>query len=352
VADDIRIFDSSGQPAVRSEAQQELIDAIRNSGNPALLGNWTEQIIPKSTAGVIDSTGSQAAKPDGKITLDVREYLDAFDARSLYDLIAAFKADIDAVGTSEEIHELLHSLLFPPGLRSAVLPFSTVTVPALRAPLYRVRPNISDPSEVKTVGGVWARPDGGTPGRVNRAGQRILYLAADTAHLAMLEAKPKDGDYLAVSQFVATDKIMLIQVRHMAPGTKLSVRQQRKLSALAEFFNWVFNYSGTDPENPRYDAAQIIALDFRLLPVEVMGWGYQSVLFDTPFAYNIALDADRAKGVLRLVNTQIYHYKAGAEPQILRHTSLVPEEPNVEPGTRLVPGKPVAFEWRPPRQPR
>jgi hypothetical protein len=292
-----------------------------------------------------------AGSSNGKITLDLHEYLDAFDARQLYDRIAAFQKEIDAAGTSEEIRNRLHPILFPTRLRSAVLPLSSVTVPALRAPLYRVRANISDPSDVKSVGGVWARPDGGAAGRVNRAGQRILYVAAETAQLAVVEAKPKDGDYLAVSQFVATDPIVLIQVRDMSPrNQKLSVRQQRKLSALAKFFNWVFNYSGTDPENPRYEAAQIIALDFRLLPVEAMGWGYQSALIDSPFAYNIALDADRAKRVLRLVNTQIYHYKAGASPQLTLHSSLIPAEPNVEPETPLIPGRPIQFRWdKPPR---
>jgi hypothetical protein len=199
---------------------------------------------------------------------------------------------------------------------------------------------------------IWARPDGGAAGRVNRAGQRILYLAAETAHLAMVEAKPRDGDYVAVSQFIATEPIVVIDVRAMKARTKLSVRQQRKLSALAGFFNSVFNYSGHDPDNPRYEAAQIIALEFHFLPVEAMGWGYKSALIDSPFAFNLALDADRAKRVLRLTNTQIFHYKAGESPKLIPHSSLIPAEPNVEPQTALIPGPPIQFRWDRPPQPR
>lgn len=335
--------DHGHSPKAIAEAQQEVMEAIRRTGDSSLLGDWSQRIIAKDPAA--------PARPAGdRITLDVREYLDAFDPSHLQAQIAAFKKDAGATATMStvEIRTRLLSILHPGDLRSAVIPFSSVTMPA-GSHSYRVRANIVDPSDVKTVGGVWSRPDGGTPGRVNRPGQRILYLAANSAHLALVEAKPRDGEYVAVSQFINTEPLILIRIQDMDdPHRQLSVSQTRKLKALADFFNWLFNYSGTDPENPRYEAAQVIALDFHILPVEALGWGYQSVLLRSPFAFNIALDADRAKRVLRLVNTQIYHYKAGPTPSLTKHSSLIPAKQNVEPATALVPGPAAQFEWQVP----
>ncbi|MEX5264285.1 RES domain-containing protein [Kocuria sp. CPCC 205231] len=239
-------------------------------------------------------------------------------------------------------------MIFPRGYRSASLPFWTVEIPAGTRPLYRVRAHMKDPSEVKNVADIWARPDGGSAGRVNRKGQRVLYLALATAHLAMVEAKANPGDYVAVSQFIATEPLILVNIRDMDSPVGLTIKQERKLKAMRDLFNWIFNYSGHDPDNPRYEAAQVVALDYRLVIPPAVGWGYHSALVDSPWAFNVAIDADRAKNLLRLVNTQVFYYEGDPNPRLIRHSSLIPAKKNVEPSTPLIPSLPTKFFWNPP----
>lgn len=244
MTDDVRITSTDGQdPRMTAE---EIVGYIAEAGNPVLAGDWYSKTINKPPTSVPKESVT------GRVSLDMAAYLDAFEPGEIEQRIKTFKKRVAAATDVDSVRQLLLDLLMPQGWSSTVRPFSTLCCPAFGGYLFRVRPGLEGPENIRTVGDIWTPPAGTSDGRVNRAGQPILYTSVDWPGVALRESGAKSGEIVAVSCFAVVDELPLLNFDDMDPHWNLSVGQQRKWRSLAEFYRWAFRHSGTNPDSPEH----------------------------------------------------------------------------------------------------
>lgn len=269
----------------------------------------------------------------GHISIDLSAYLDAFPPGEIETRIKTLKKQLPHTLDAETVRELITDTLTPHGWSSMVRPFSTARIPAWSTYLYRVRPGLHGPEDVKTVGDIWTPPAGTSPGRVNRRGQPILYTSAQYPSVAHHESRAKIGEVVALSCFAITDDLDLLNLDDMDPQWNLTTSQQRKWRQLAQFYRWAFRDSGTDLSSSLHLVPQVLTLDFNMLIPPLVGYAYRSVVVNHPDAINVALDEQHAATRLRLVWTTIWRI---GKPMSRLLTTLVPRRPGLARNTPLV----------------
>lgn len=319
-----------GQPPPMSES--EFAAHVFEAGNPALFGDWYSR-----SDRVPHDTGKEGFP--GRVSVDLAAYLDAFKAGEIEDRITAFKRKLPCAPDANAVHELLRNTLTPSGWSSMVRPFSTVRIPALHTSLYRVRPGLTGPQDIKTVGDIWTPPNGTSSGRVNRPGQPILYTAAEYPAVALHETGARVGDVVALSCFSIIKDLDLLDLDDMDPQWRLNTSQHRKWRKLGQFYSWAFRHSGADPNSPQHLVPQVLTLDFNMLIPPLVGYAYRSVVISHPGAINLALDEEHAASSLRLAWTTVWQI---GKPMSVLLATLTPKRPSIARNTPLVPGR---FRW-------
>lgn len=327
---DVRQISMDGQPPPMSDA--EFTAVVAQAGNPAIFGHW----YIKSERAPDDSGEGRFT---GRVSIDLSAYLDAFSPGEIETRIKTLKKQLLHALDVETVRELITDTLTPHGWSSVVRPFSTARVPAWGTYLYRVRPGLHGPEDVKTVGDIWTPPTGTSPGRVNRRGQPILYTSAQYPSVAHHESRAKIGEVVALSCFAVTDDLDLLDLDDMDPQWNLNTSQQRKWRQLAQFYRWAFRDSGTDLNSPQHLVPQVLTLDFNMLIPPLVGYAYRSVVINHHDAINVALDDEQAMTRLRLVGTTVWHI---GKPTSMLLASLVPKYSSLARDTPLVPGR---FAW-------
>lgn len=181
--------------------------------------------------------------------------------------------------------------------RSAVYAAGTV--------FWRAR-RFSDPSDFgdafQTQTGAWEPPATVRPaaGRVNRAGEAVLYTCAGQPHATLPEARIAPGDPFALVKYRALQVVRVGDLRSLAAPEDLSVHAQRGHRAMADFFRTVFN--GAGDQAGAYVLSEIVAKHFFDLPHQD-AWLYESVL--APGELNVAFQAARAHACLELVGVAL-----------------------------------------------
>lgn len=325
--EDVRQISMDGQPPPMSDA--EFTAVVTQAGNPAMFGDWYFRSERAS-----HDTGETGFT--GRISIDLSAYLDAFPPGEIETRIKTLKKQLPHAPDAETVRKLIMDTLTPHGWSSMVRPFSTARIPAWGTYLYRVRPGLHGPEDVKTVGDIWTPPTGTSPGRVNRRGQPILYTSAQYPSIAHYESRAAIGEIVALSCFAITDDLDLLDLDDMDPQWNLTTSQQRKWRQLAQFYRWAFREAGTDLNSSQHLVPQVLALDFNMLIPPLVGYGYRSVLIDHHAAINVALDEQQAMTRLRLMWTTIWQI---GKPMSLRLASLVPKHPSLARDTPLVPGR-------------
>lgn len=328
--EDARQISMDGQPPPMSDA--EFTSVVKKTGNSALFGDW----YFRREGALSDSV---EAGFDGRVSVDLSAYLDAFPQGEIETRIKTLKKSLPQARDVKTVRELITDTLTPRGWSSLVRPFSTMHIPAWSTYLYRVRPGLHGPEEVRTVGDIWTPPAGTSPGRVNRRGQPILYTSAQYPSVAYQESRAQIGEIVALSCFAIAESIDLLNLDDMDPHWNLSTGQQRKWRQLAQFYRWAFRDSGTDPDSPQYLVPQVLALDFNMIIPPLVGSAYRSVIINHSDAINVALNDEQAMNRLRLVATTVWQI---GKPMSMHLASLVPKYPSLARDTPLVPGR---FTW-------
>lgn len=330
MSEDARLIPLDGQDTPMSES--ELAAYISESGNPTMLGDWFTKRVDKSPDHASNDTVT------GRVSIDMAAYLDAFSPGELEGRIKVFKDKLADASDVDAVRRLVMDTLTPAGWRSVVRAFSTVRIPAWSTYLYRVRPKLNSVDDIRTVGDIWTPPTGTSSGRVNRSGQPILYTSAEWPAVAHRESGAELGEIVALSCFAVTDDLELLNLDDMDPQWALNISQQRKWAKLAEFYRWAFRHSGIATGNPAHLLPQVLTLDFNMLIPPLVGYGYRSVLVDSPEAINVALDEQQAASRLRLIGTTVWQI---GKPKSLLLASLVPRHQSLARSTPLVPGQAI-----------
>ncbi|WP_170221170.1 RES domain-containing protein [Kocuria varians] len=315
-------------------SDEEFAAVVAQAGDPAMFGDWY-------TKSVKSSNGAGEGEFTGRISIDLSDYLNAFFPGEIEKRIKAVQEQLPHVPDSETVRKLVTDALTPDGWSSLVRPFSIARIPAWSTYLYRVRPGLHGPEDIKTVGDIWTPPTGTSPGRVNRRGQPILYTSAQYPSVAFRESRAKVGEVVALSCFAITDDLNLLNLDDMSPQGNLNTSQQRKWRQLAKFYRWAFRDSGSDLNSPQHLVPQVLTLDLNMLIPPLVGYGYQSVIVNHHAAINVALDEQKAMDHLRLVGTTVWRI---GKPTSMLLASMVPKHPRLTRDTPLVPGN---FAWPP-----
>lgn len=327
ISKDINMIPVDGDELPMSQA--EFAARIAETHDPSLLGDW---YVKKSDYPPVSDIGQPIS---GRISYDLKAYLDAFGPGEIEDRIKHFKSDMDNFTGAEEVREAVWKTLVPGGWRSLVKPFPTVIIPAWSTYLYRVRKDIKAHGSIRTVGDIWTPPSGTRSGRLNREGQPVLYASALWPVLAIRESRVRPGEIFALSCFAIKDDLWLFDLDDTDPQTPLNTKQRRKWKALSEFYRWAFQHSGTNSDRTRHLLSQVLILDFNLLHPRLIGYNYQSVLAGHPNAINVALDEQEASNRLRLMGTTIFEHN-GTTGRVLK--SFIPQRQSLNRSTPLIPG--------------
>lgn len=330
MSDQVRLIPMDGHHPPMSEA--EFSAYISETGNPALTGDWYTRRIDKPPSRISENDVA------GRISVDLAAYLDAFGPGEVEARVFAFKQELPHASDVAAVRELVWDTLTPNGWRSMVRPFSTARIPALSTYLYRVRSRLAGPQDIRTIGDIWTPPTGASSGRVNRPGQPILYTSAEWPGVAHRETGAQLGEVVALSCFTITEDLHLLDLDDMDPQWALNTSQQRKWAQLAQFYRWAFRHSGSDPHSPQHLVPQVLTLDYNMLVPPLIGYGYRSVLVNSPGAINVALDEHHAASRLRLLWTTVWQI---GKPRSLHLASRVPKYPNVARSTPLIPGRAI-----------
>lgn len=150
--------------------------------------------------------------------------------------------------------------------------------------------------------GAWEPPAAARPsaGRVNRAGESLLYTCAVWPTAAPVEARVADGAPFALMKYAAVREVTVADIRATSTYAPLSPAAQTAQAAVLKFYRDVFHGAGDEPGS--YLLSELVAKDFFDLPNQD-AWMYESVL--APGELNIAFRADRAHDALRLVGVAL-----------------------------------------------
>lgn len=168
--------------------------------------------------------------------------------------------------------------------------------------LYRIRNNIGDYSDIKSVQDFSYNPNSKT-GRFNKDMEKVLYLSTDI-NTALRETNIAVGKRFLLLRYEAINKMPVRPVNMSKWYETVNVREEdkQKVEILNDFINQIMTVA-TGSDNLSHKITTLLKDYFPFsLYDETVGWFYQSV---KTCGYNLALTYPKADGFLKLSDFKI-----------------------------------------------
>lgn len=233
----------------------------------------------------------------------LESYLAGVDTATLGQDLVSLRAAARAGADQEDLRRLLYRALG--GDRGPIAWVAQTGRYPIGTFFWRCRA-FDDEAELKPAftshTGAWEPPAAARPsaGRVNRAGESLLYTCAVWPTAAPSEARVTDGAPFALMKYVAVREVTVADIRATSTFAPLSPAAQTAQAAVLKFYRDVFYGAGDEPGC--YVLSELVAKDFFDLPNQD-AWMYESVLARGEL--NVAFRADRAHDALRLVGVAL-----------------------------------------------
>lgn len=146
-------------------------------------------------------------------------------------------------------------------------------------------------------------------GRLNTAGEAVLYTSLGTPATAFAEGRFELGDVFAMNRFAAKNdfKSTVVGLDPLMPG--LSAANGKKLQVIQDFLDETFSYEASPDELEPYRLSRFLALEFWDMPPDmVKGWAFRSVMDRTGQGWNFSFQPRYGRQALRYKETHVYRF--------------------------------------------
>ena len=273
---------------------------------------------------------------------EARDFLRHVDARELHRRIARFRMlNFGAMSYAELTNAIIGVIQFdtPTGPRAILRP--TIGWFAAGTRFYRVRtipsedrdsigppsPSMSRIRAMSRIRDCWEPPKEVVPvGRLNRAGQPLLYTSPRNFLVAIDEMKIEDGECCSLIVYEAADNVKIAVIGNSHPSIgALDEYSTMKMEMIDGFLRDEFTRDVGPGTEYLYRLSEVIAKSWFDLPPEVQdAWCYPSIVDKN--SCNVAFRPDRRREKLRLIGVQIGSPRTLSNGQRYLHVELLAGE--------------------------
>ncbi|WP_298760087.1 hypothetical protein [uncultured Psychroserpens sp.] len=164
-------------------------------------------------------------------------------------------------------------------------------------------------TKMKIEKDAWEPPLVKNRGRLNIAGESLLYTCPYTQETAIEEMKIHEGEFFALITYESTENISAIKIGEWKKNNNFSKEQNQKLRIIKNFLHSEFTKDVGIGKEYLYRVSEIIIKDyFDFLPIsEQQAWCYPSVKLKNE--YNVCFRSKIHKKILKLKGVAICEIK-------------------------------------------
>lgn len=235
----------------------------------------------------------------------IEEYLAAHDPAALKSKVADYAVKSRKPRSREQIRKEIYIVLKAPGGNHFVIPQSGHPILA-DTPLFRAR-IIDDAADIAEEKDVWHAPSHYVgPGRLNTAGESLLYTAVGVPRTAAFEVRAKAGDLVAMTEYKVTSQFNALRIGDEFLPDGLSLKGRHKLGIIMKFLEDIFTQRSIPEETHKYIAPELVTKDLWDLPAsEFQAWSYTSLADPSGTGWNLCFRPALAQNLLAYVKTDI-----------------------------------------------
>lgn len=238
----------------------------------------------------------------------IRRHLKGVTVDEIQERVDAFLGRSTASMTDTEIRAAYDLIVHPGTSQSMSFTKSRVTVRE-GTNFYRGRKLLNPTDELKTTADVWApRPEWvRNPGRLNSAGEPILYTSSEDPTTVIHECRIRVEDTFAISRFEAKNTFDSTLVGEDALPPGLTADEISKMEIIQRFLSQAFSANVKDTDPDPYRTSRLIALDYFDLPPQLFkGWAFRSVVDPGGIGWNFSFRPEVGRKSLRYKETHVY----------------------------------------------
>ena len=238
----------------------------------------------------------------------IRLQLQDVAAEEIRRRVESFMAATAVSRTDREILADIYKIVLPGSARRMAFSKSSFPVP-VGAHFFRGRAIANPAEDLKTTFDVW-QPKAAlvrNSGRLNGAGESILYTSIASPTTAVHECRLVAGDLFAMSRFEAKTDFQSSVVGEDPCTPVLDADEYLKLRIIQSFLDRAFSAKAHAGNPDPYRISRLIALEFFDLPPQIFsGWAFRSVMDPSGGGWNFAFRPELGRKALRYKETHVY----------------------------------------------